>query len=338
MSKWAKQILLWLPWLLAMAIFLLVLRFVSFTAVLQTLQQLQRWQLTVLVGLNGIVLVMLTGRWWLLLRGLGYQLPFAQLFGHRLAAFGVTYLTPGPQFGGEPVQVLLIEKVNDVPRITAVSSVALDKTVELLVNFTFLAVGVLLTVRLGLFGQGVGAEAGLFTAVLLLFPVLYLLGLWAGKRPLSSLMQIVAPLFNVRLAWRNWLDTAVAGMVRSEDKASQFCHQSPSTLFAALVVSVVGWLFMVMEYGLLLTFLGAELTAVELLIMMTAARLAYLLPLPAGLGSLEASQVFMLDLLGQNAAVGVTAVLLIRGRDLILALFGLWWGSYFLGRTVPEKP
>jgi uncharacterized protein (TIRG00374 family) len=233
--------------------------------------------------------------------------------------------------------VILIEKVNDVPRITAVSSVALDKTVDLLVNFTFLAFGVLLAVRYGLFGTTMGAEAILFTAVLLLFPVLYLLGLWAGKRPLTSLMQIVAPLFKLRLARRNWLDKAIAGMARSEDKASQFCHQSPGTLIATLLLSGVAWSFMIVEYGLLLTFLGADLTAVEVIIMMTAARLAYLLPLPAGLGTLEASQVFSLSLLGQPAAIGVTAVLLIRGRDLILALFGLWWGGYFLRRSLQDN-
>lgn len=337
MRNWLKRLLWALPWLLAVGLFLFVLRFVSFTAVIQTIQHLQFWQLFLLIGLNAIILVLLTGRWWLLLRGLGQLLPFGLTFGHRLAAFGVTYLTPGPQFGGEPVQVLLIEKVNGVPRVTAVSSVSLDKTVELLVNFAFLVSGVLLALQFGLFGDAVGAELLLVTAVLLLFPVLYLIGLWRGQRPLSQLMRITAPVFNFRLAWRTWFDTAVQGMARSEKQTGQFCHHAPQTMLLALFVSIIGWGFMVIEYGLLLTFLGAELTAVEIIIMMTAARLAYLLPLPSGLGSLEASQVFTLNLLGQPAAVGVTAVLLIRSRDLLLALVVLWWGSWFLRRAIQEQ-
>ena len=129
-------------WLVALALLLWVLRTVPLTAVFLSLQQLQLWQIGVLVLLNGLVLALLTGRWWLILWGLGYKLPFGLTMGHRLAAFGVSYFTPGPQFGGEPVQVLLVEKGHGVSRITAVSSVTLDKTLELLVKFSFLALGV----------------------------------------------------------------------------------------------------------------------------------------------------------------------------------------------------
>ena len=338
MGKWLKRLALWLPWLLAAVILLLVLQFVSFAAVGQSLQALRPWQLLLLIGLNGIILVLLTGRWWLLLRGLGYRLPFSQALGHRLAAFGVTYLTPGPQFGGEPAQVLLAERVNDVSRVTAVSSVSLDKTLELLVNFTFLTLGVLLAVQLGLFEQPVWSEPFLFTTVLLLLPLLYLSGLWRGRRPLTHFMQLGTPLFKRHPSRRIWFEAARHGLADSEDQAGRMCRHSPQTVFAALLMSLAGWGLMLVEYGLLLTFLGAELTAVEIILMMTAARLAFLLPFPAGLGSLEASQIFTLGLLGQNPAIAVSAVLLIRGRDLLLAFLGLWWGSWFFRRTLQDTP
>jgi len=76
----------------------------------------------------------------------------------------------------------------------------------------------------------------------------------------------------------------------------------------------------------MLTFLGANLTAVQIVIALTAMRLAYLLPLPGGLGSLEASQVLVLSLMGADPAIGVSASLLIRARDVLLGLVGLWWG------------
>jgi hypothetical protein len=60
---------------------------------------------------------------------------------------------------------------------------------------------------------------------------------------------------------------------------------------------------------------------------MTAARLAYLLPIPAGAGALEASQVFAAEALGVNPVFAISISLLIRGRDLSLAALGLYLGA-----------
>jgi hypothetical protein len=54
-------------------------------------------------------------------------------------------------------------------------------------------------------------------------------------------------------------------------------------------------------------------------------------PIPAGLGLLEASQVMALQRFGFSAAIGLSASLLIRGRDLALGLTGLWLGGWLAG-------
>jgi uncharacterized membrane protein YbhN (UPF0104 family) len=54
-----------------------------------------------------------------------------------------------------------------------------------------------------------------------------------------------------------------------------------------------------------------------------AARVAILLPLPAALGALEASQALAMRLLGQSPAAGVSLSVLIRVRDLLLGVIGL---------------
>jgi len=50
-------------------------------------------------------------------------------------------LTPGPQFGGEPAQVYLLVRRSRLAAPQAVASVALDRLLELTLNFTFLAGG-----------------------------------------------------------------------------------------------------------------------------------------------------------------------------------------------------
>ena len=332
-------------WLVALFLLWLVLRTVPLTAVLLSLKQLQLWQMGVLVLLNALVVALLTSRWWLILWGLGYKLPFGMTMGHRLAAAGVSYFTPGPQFGGEPVQVLLVEKVHNVPRITAVSSVALDKSIELLFNFSFLVLGMVIILQSSVLDAGVGRESAaavgsvqvVWPLVLLSFPILYLVALWRGRQPIAGFMRVTMPVFSRRLAWANKFETAVRGMAASEKLAGQFCHQSPLNLGAVLLVTLLSWLTMVVEFGMMLTFLGAEVSFLEAIVVLTAVRFAYLLPLPGGLGTVEAAQVWVMTQLGFDPAVGLSASLLMRGRDILLGLTGLWWVNHFLTRFVHQS-
>ncbi len=329
MAQAKKRYVMWLPWLAALVLLLWVVRSVPLTAVWQTLLRLQWWQVVVLVLLNAVALVWLTGRWWLLLWGMGWRLPLGMAVGHRLAVFGVSYFTPGPHFGGEPVQVLLAEKVHGVPRRTAVSAVSLDKSLELLVNFAFLLFGVLITLHTGLLRSDVREEAIGVSVGLLLVPVGYLAAIWGGRRPLTGTFGLMQP---VGKRWR-WYGTAVNGLAASETLAHQLCRQSPRLFAQALLLSVGSWLVLLLEYGLMLTFLGANLSPVQMIVALTAMRLAYLLPLPGGLGALEASQVFALELMGADPAIGLSASLLIRGRDVLLGLVGLWWGAKMMRRA-----
>lgn len=311
-KKWFWQIGIWI---VAGTVLWLVARSVPLGEVVRTLAELRGWQLGVLALLNGLVLLALNGRWWLLLHGLGYDLPFGTLLGHRLAAFGVSYFTPGPQFGGEPVQVLLVEQQHGVPRSVAIAAVSLDKTVELLLNFGFLAFGVLLVVQTGLLGEALGARTAVWILLLLLPPTLYLWLIWRGGQPVSRLLR--------------WLkfDRMATAVSDSESQMNSLCQQNPAVLLAAIAVSGLSWVLMVAEFYLMVSFLGVPLTLVQLIALLTAARVAFLLPLPGGLGSLEASQVWALGLMSLNPAVGLSLSLLIRLRDVALGLLGLWWGS-----------
>jgi uncharacterized protein (TIRG00374 family) len=314
-KKWVWQIGIWG---LAGALLWLVARSVPLGAVLQTLAQLRGWQVGVLALLNGLVLLTLNGRWWLILRGLGHELPFWPLLGHRLAAFGVSYFTPGPQFGGEPVQVLLVEQQHNVPRTAAIAAVSLDKTVELLLNFGFLALGVLLVLQTGLLGEALAGGTAVWLLFFLFPPMIYLWLIWRGRQPVTRLLRWL----NMRRVAR--LETAVA---QSEAQMNTLCQRNPGALLGAVTVSGLSWALMIAEFYAMATFLGVSLTFAQLIALLTAARVAFLLPLPGGLGTLEASQVWALGLMGFNPAAGIGLSLLIRLRDVTLGLLGLWWGG-----------
>ena len=80
-------------------------------------------------------------------------------------------------------------------------------------------------------------------------------------------------------------------------------------------------------------FLGLTLSGVNVIIIMTAARFAFLTPIPGGLGALEASQVFILKLLGYSPSIGLSACIIIRIRDLLVGSLGLWLAGKFMTKT-----
>lgn len=316
-------------WLLAIGLLIGALSTVPLADTWTALRQLQWSQIMLLIGLNGLILILLNARWWIILRGHGQHIPFHSLFGYRLATFGVSYFTPGPHFGGEPLQVYLVEKEQQIPRVTAVAAMSLDKTLELLVNFTFLLGGVIVIIQQRTLGDSVGAEVILFAGLLFLLPAGYLLAIWMNHAPLSWLMVLVMrlPLWQRKPGWLARFQRAQQAIYNSEKETARFCRRAPWAVALALLVSVAAWVMMIGEFWLMVSFLGISLSPVQLITALTAARIAILLLLPGSIGALEASQAFAFGAMGFNPAIGISASLLIRGRDIILGTIGLWWGS-----------
>jgi hypothetical protein len=96
----------------------------------ESLRQLTLWQISLLLLINSLVIVSMTARWWLVVRAERPELPFLPLIGYRLAVFGLSYFTPGPQVGGEPLQIIYLCRYHGIGLARAVSSVILDKLLE----------------------------------------------------------------------------------------------------------------------------------------------------------------------------------------------------------------
>ena len=130
-----------------------------------------------------------------------------------------------------------------------------------------------------------------------------------------------------REGWHARSRAAAAVLGDSEALMRRTMRHTPLSLVLAFVVTLLGWLLMIAEFWLMAAYLGAPLTPLQLILALTAARLAILLFLPGGLGALEASQIAAFSLAGLNPALGISVGLLIRARDVALGAAGLWWGS-----------
>lgn len=313
-----------LLWLLAPLLVWWALRVVPLTALRDALAALHLLEIAGLLLLSTAVILSFAGRWWVILRGQGERVPWLALVRYRLAAFGVSYFTPGPQVGGEPLQVYLLRERHGVPLAAATASVALDRLLDLLVNAALLALAAGFVTARGVLGGRLGAVALLLALALAALPAGYLLALAAGQRPLAALRARLQPAPG-RLARLMGL------LAATEAQAGDLGPERRAALAWAALVSGLSWALMLAELWLILSALGLSPSAVELAGVLVALRLAFLLPSPGGLGALEAGQVLAFQALGLNPAAGLSLSLIIRARDVLFGGLGLWWGGTAIG-------
>jgi uncharacterized protein (TIRG00374 family) len=264
------------------------------------------------------VIVFMTMRWWLILRAEMPGLPFLPMIGYRLSVFAMSYFTLGPQVGGEPLQIILVRRNHHVSFARAGSAVLLDKLFEFLGNFVFIGIGLFAISQVGLLSKNINIPLlGWFVlAILVSWPVIHFILLYSRRKPISALVRTLLS----KYADSKWYRLITA----SEYLAASFIHRHPRFLFAALLASLISWCGMAVEYLLMLQFLDIHLTIWQALASLTAALLAFLIPLPGGLGALEASQVLVLGSFGYSPAIAVGLALLMRARDMVNGLLGLW--------------
>ena len=109
----------------------------------------------------------------------------------------------------------------------------------------------------------------------------------------------------------------------SERLAGTFCRRHLPSLLSATAISICAGAGMVAEFALITKFLNIPLSSWQTIAAWTAGWLSLLMPLPGGLGALEASQVFALGAFGVPAALAIGVTLVMRARDLFIGGFGL---------------
>jgi len=293
------------------------LRNAPLTEIWNALNQLKVWQIATLVFINISIYLLVTLRWWIIVHAERKTITYFPLVLVRVAVFGVSYFTLGPQVGGEPLQVLYLQRKYGMTYTRATSTVIMDKLLEFLANFFLLIVGLMAVLQAGIIStNGSRPLIGLIPlAALLAWPPIHIILMIRGVYPISTALRAAFS----RLGNPKWMRFLIA----SERMAGMFCQRYPRALLMAAGASLAAGAAMVAEYALIVSFMGINLHGWQTLAAWTTSWLAFLVPLPGGLGALEASQVFTLGAFEVSAAMAISVTLLIRARDLLIGGLGL---------------
>ena len=198
----------------------------------------------------------------------------------------------------------------------------MDKLLEFLANFFLLGIGLTAILQAGILsGNGSNSFVSLSGLIILfLWPPIHITLMMRSIYPVSLTLRRVSNNKFVRF------------IAASERMAGTFCRRHFRSLLAAIAVSVLAAIGMVSEYFFITSFLQIDLPFSQTVAAWTAGWLAFLVPLPGGLGALEASQVLALGAFGIAAASAISVTFLIRGRDLLIGGLGLLFAGRGIGK------
>jgi glycosyltransferase 2 family protein len=326
----------WLLGILGLVLVWQALSSVALNGVLKLLSGLGPLAVLIILGFNLLLLALMTARWWLLLRTLGAPVNLLTACAYRLAANAVSYLTPGPHFGGEPLSIYLLYHRQYIPLSTATTSVIVDRLLELSASLAVLA---LCLVGLALVKGGPFTRSWALFGVIAVLAVFsgFLSALFTGQRPASRSVLIVNRFCERYFPWiSSRLGSLVEILTKGEVMAESLLKKHRRRFLLANLLSLFHWLGVFVEFWLMSALLGLPLSFWQLTAVVAAARLAFLTPLPAGIGVLETVLMWETAAFGQGSALGISLCLIIRFRDLIFSLAGLGLAMHYL--TCPGKP
>ena len=322
--NWTKPITRrWLLGLLSLILAWYALQNMTWDPVWRLMRGISLPAILIITAFNLLMLPLMAARWWLLLKTLGAPISLLTACGYRMAAGTVSYLTPGPLFGGEPLAIYLLCRRQTIPLPTATTSVVVDRLLELLASFIVLLF--CLSALSVSDGEILPGSQGL---VLLIALVALLTGLTAaiftGIRPLSRFLVLVNALFRNSLPTRvGRIKSLAGGIAKGEDLAQSLMRDHRVPFLLANLLSLGQWAAIFGEFWLMSFFLGFPLSFGQLAAIVVVARLAFFTPLPAGIGVLETALPWMTAMLGLGSALGMGLCLIIRLRDVVVNVAGL---------------
>ena len=311
-----KRTIVFLTFLfLGIVLFSLVLRFAGRKAIEMTL--------LLFAGPGGIIILLFTAlmillgtvRWREILKTLGYDIPYRDLWRADFSYFAINFFAPQLFIGGEAFQSYLLSKRFGVRPEKAIASAVIERILEFTWSAVVIVVGsVFLISAIGFPPQSLFIFLGaafVFLAVLL-----------AAFYFKSFRRQSIVKMFIKKTSRKNHV-------LEVEEDVFRFFQLRSGRLWRGVFVTALKGAVNLIRILAVIFFLGKSVGLTSAVSMLGALYLALLFPIPAALGSHDALQAFVFGVLGLGRETGAALALIIRGAEFSVALVGL----IFLVRT-----
>lgn len=314
-----------------LALLFLTLHFINFHELYALFINFDKSNLFAFLFVSVCIFFTLTLRWKFILKAYGYKISFFKLLNYRFAGYAVSYLTPSAHIGGEPIRAYLLSKEN-IPMSKGLSSIIIDKSLEVTGDFLFSVMGVLVLLSILPIGKYAGILLGIGIAFFLWFLFSFFYHMYRGKPFLKKLFV------KLRINKIKFMKKYESKINELEDNLNHFFQNRRKDLFIAIAFSGFLWILMFLEFYFALKILGIHATLMMIFMIVFVIGFTIVIPIPAAIGVMEAGQASLFSAMGFNPSVGVALGIMIHARDSIWVLLGLiniyFHGSEFLKQVI----
>jgi len=324
----SKKLWLILSLLLGGALFVFFMIELGRTAVELLTQNFDLKYFAIYVFFTVFAFLPVTWRLQVILKGHDKKVGFWNLLKQTIAAYSVSYVTPAARVGGEPLRAYMLKKESGVDLKTGSSAIIIDKFVEFFGSFSLGVIGLIAILLVPGFGWEIKL---IFITVLVLGASLttgFYLRTVNGKGSLSTMFQL-ARLHKIK----KWKDFHLV-LIDVEKLIEKFFREHKKALIKSGLFYLMTGVTFFLELKFLLLSFGVNVSLVDLIFIVNLWGIVNFLPVPAGIGFLEAGQSTLFHLLQGDGAVGLAMALVIRARSLLAVSIGFLLITQFSGKQV----
>lgn len=329
-----KAFLFILSIIFGIALLIAVLNYIGLEDIISAFDSFSWGVIAVVVGLSFVQILIVIYRWKLIIESQGDKVEFRKLISPKLVGFTISFLTPGLYVGGEPIRAYLLKKNTNIRLSKGFSSIIIDKILDFTYPLPFLIWALVYAIiKYDISWEAIGVFVFVLISLVFLLGVFYI-QTYRGKGFFSSLARWF------RLDKFKRLEKYIIKGKYFEELVISFFNQKYALFIKGLLLSLLGGIIVFIQFIVILNALGISANSVEILMMMVFMILAFLVPVPASIGSFEASQALVFTALGHPASIGVAFTLIIRMAELGKLAIGLSFlsniGLKFV-RSIPAR-
>ena len=305
-----------LIWLTASILIILTVLKLPIGSMLQRMHAVSFSAWIILLLVNLVILFLAVKRWQILSQIFGVEISFVRLFIIRQAGSAFSFLTPGPQFGGEPLQAYWLNHGQGVPLNDTIASIGLDRFIEIFINFSFLLLCILFVIRSNIGADLSNAVFFVFLSLICLI-TLFLLFFYKHRFIVNALFSLYRKVVQ-KASDKNQEQR----IIKSIDAIFSRIEKEKLRVLFAIVIGAFGWLALIFELYFIMSALNLAPDLYEIVFVMLGIRIALLMPIPGGVGTIETSLIWSFGVLGFSLVGAGGVIALSRIRDVIILILG----------------
>ena len=312
-----KKLFFLTVWLVGCSLVFFTVRELPLAGILERLGEISPLRLVGLLAINSLILFLSVKRWQILAQAFDIQLSLAHLFKVRQAGNTISFVTPGPQFGGEPLQLYWLSQSHEIPMDISLAILGADRFMEIFINLSILLLSVIF-----IFYTDIEVNLSkTFLFIFLTVSILTMLLVLFLRQPewLENIFKSLFSRFTHTVSNSNESQNASSSWGRILTKI----EKNKSKVILAATITLLGWIALLLELFMMMEALGISPNFYEVIFVMLGIRIALLMPIPGGVGTIEASLFWSFEILGLTLAGAGGLIALSRLRDVIVLFIGI---------------